>query len=209
MILWHQFQEGGWVMWLILFWLLAAIYVFTERAVYLFAAHQEVSVFSATITKLVLSSDWNRAIMMCGAARTPLGRITKAGLEKARLGRAAFQQGLDEAALRELPAISRNIGYMALFSNLAMLCGLFGTIVGLIQSFGSVGAESVDPSQKARILAAGISVAMNCTAFGLLTAIVGLLGYSLLTGWSQSIEDDIHLETVKIHNAVLKQLQRG
>lgn len=209
MILWHQFQEGGWVMWPILFWLLATVFVFMERALYLFGAHQEVSLFTATITKLILSADWKRAIMMCAAARTPLGRITKAGLEKAHRGPEAFQEGLDEAALRELPAIGRNIGYMTLFANLAMLCGLFGTIVGLIGSFGSVGGESIDASQKARILAAGISEAMNCTAFGLLTAIVALVGYAILSGWAQGIEDDIHVETVKIYNAVVKQLGSG
>lgn len=209
MILWHQFQEGGWVMWLILVWLCAAVFVFIEKALYLFGAHQEASVFTATISKLILSADWNRAIVICGAAKTPLGRITKAGLEKARTGGPpAFQQGLDEAALAELPALNRGIGYMALFSNLAMLCGLFGTIVGLIGSFGSVGAESIDPTQKARILAAGIAEAMNCTAFGLLTAIVALIGFALLNVWAQEIEDDIHTETVKIYNAVVKQLRK-
>jgi biopolymer transport protein ExbB/TolQ len=207
MILWHQFQEGGWAMWLILFWLVCSVVVFAERALYLFSAHQEVSIFTATISKLVSSRDWSRAIVMCAAAKTPLGRITKAGLERASSGPEAFEKGLAEAALRELPAISRNIGYMALFSNLAMLCGLFGTILGLIGSFGSVASESVDTTQKARILAAGIAEAMNCTAFGLLTAIVALVGYALLSSWAQEIEDDIHAETSKIFNAVLKQLR--
>lgn len=196
-------------MWLILFWLVCSIGVFLERAVYLFSAYQEVSVFTAAISKLILSNDWARAIAICGAARTPLGRITKAGLEQAQQGPVAFQRGLDEAALRELPSISRNIGYMALFSNLAMLCGLFGTILGLIGSFGSVAAESVETTEKARILAAGISEAMNCTAFGLLTAIVALVGYALLNGWAQEIEDDIHAETTTIYNVVIKQLRTG
>lgn len=209
MILWHQFQEGGWAMWLILFWLLCAIGVFIERSLYLFGAYQEVGIFTATISKLILSNDWNRAIVICGAAKTPLGRITRAGLEKVYLGPAAFQKGLDEAALRELPAISRNIGYMALFSNLAMLCGLFGTILGLIGSFGSVAAESVETTEKARILASGIAEAMNCTAFGLLTAIVALVGYALLNAWAQEIEDDIHAETTTIFNVVIKQLRAG
>jgi biopolymer transport protein ExbB/TolQ len=99
------------------------------------------------------------------------------------------------------------VEYLALYANLAMLCGLFGTIVGLIKSFGSVGAESVDPSQKARILADGISEAMNCTAFGLLTAIVAVVGYAILGNWAQRIEDNIHAATVKISNAVLRRTE--
>lgn len=204
MILLSHFREGGWAMWPILGWLVAVIAAFWWKAVYLFSAHQETSVFTATITKLVEAGDWNRAIRLADAAKTPLGRITRGGLVHAPRGLEAFERGMDEVALYELPTIHRGIEYLALYANLAMLCGLFGTIVGLIKSFGSVGAESVDPSQKARILADGISEAMNCTAFGLLTAVVAVIGYAILGAWAQRIEDDIHAATVKISNAVLR-----
>lgn len=205
MIAWQHFQAGGWAMWIILVWLSAAVVVFIQRSIYLFAAHQEVSVFTATITKLIESGDWDRAIRLCGAAKTPLGRITRHGLSKAKLGAQAFQAGMDEQALRELPALRRHTDYLALFANLAMLSGLFGTIVGLIKSFGVVGGESIELEKKARVLAEGIAEAMNCTAFGLLTAILALLGFALLTQWTRTIEDDIEAETVKILNAVVQR----
>jgi biopolymer transport protein ExbB len=56
----------------------------------------------------------------------------------------------------------------------------FCTVVGLVQAFGAVGGESVDPSQKARLLAEGISEAMNCTAFGLLVWLPSLVALILL-----------------------------
>jgi biopolymer transport protein ExbB len=95
-----------------------------------------------------------------------------------------------------------------MFSNLAMLSGLFGTIVGLIKAFGAVGGESVDPSQKARILAEGISEAMNCTAFGLLSAIVALIGFSVLNGKTQGLEDDINEASVQVLNLVVANRQK-
>jgi len=62
-----------------------------------------------------------------------------------------------------------------------LVSGLFGTVIGLVKAFGAVGSESIDPSQKARILAEGISEAMNCPAFGL---IVGFgVGVPILVGW--------------------------
>lgn len=207
MVLLHHFREGGWAMWPILGWLAAVVVAFCWKAVYLFSAHQETSVFTATITKLVESGDWSRAIRLADAAKTPLGRITHGGLVNASRGLAAFERGMDEVALYELPTIHRGVEYLALYANLAMLCGLFGTIVGLIKSFGSVGAESVDPSQKARILADGISEAMNCTAFGLMTAVVAVIGYALLSTWAQRIEDDVHAATVKISNAVIRRTE--
>lgn len=205
MTLWQHFEAGGWAMWPILFWLLAVVYVFFSKAVYLFAAYQEVNIFTAAVTKFVEVGDWERAIRLSDSAKTPLGRITRGGLLKAPAGVRGLQEGMDEVALYELPVIHSRIGYLALYANLAMLCGLFGTIVGLIKSFGSVGAESVDATQKARILAEGIAEAMNCTAFGLLTAIVAVVGFAVLGAWAQDVEDGIHAETVKIFNAALRR----
>ena len=118
------------------------------------------------------------------------------------------QAAMDEGALREMPKITKRTGFLALFANLAMLCGLFGTIVGLIKAFGAVGGESVDPSQKARILAEGISEAMNCTAFGLISAITALMGFAFLNGKTQSMEDDINEASVTVLNLVVANRQK-
>ncbi len=89
-----------------------------------------------------------------------------------------------------------------------MLSGLLGTVSGLIVSFGAVSGESVDPSQKARILAEGISEAMNCTAFGLIVAIIGLIGYAVLNGKTQTLEDDINEASVQVLNLVVTNRQK-
>ena len=206
--LWHQYQEGGWAMWLILFWLVCSIAVIVERTVFLFGASINKDVFVATMQKCILAGDVAKAVKMCSAANAPLARIVQAGLVKVNRPDEEVQAGMDEAALREMPAINRRTGFLALFSNLAMLCGLFGTIVGLIRAFGAVGGESVDPSQKARILAEGIAEAMNCTWFGLLVAIIGLIGFAVLNGKTQQIEDDINEASVQILNLVVANRQK-
>jgi len=98
------------------------------------------------------------------------------------------------------------MAFLALLSNLAMLCGLLGTITGLIAAFGAVGGHgggpSIDPGKKAELLAAGISEAMNCTAFGLIVAILGLVAYALLNTKTQSVTDDINEATVQVLNLV-------
>jgi biopolymer transport protein ExbB/TolQ len=93
-------------------------------------------------------------------------------------------------------------------ANLSMLSGLLGTVLGLIESFGAVGGESVDPSQKARILAEGISEAMNCTAFGLIVAIMGLIGFAVLNGKTQQLEDDVNEASVQVLNLVVTNRQK-
>jgi biopolymer transport protein ExbB len=206
--LWHSYQDGGWAMWLILFWLICSIAVIVERTVFLFGASINKDVFVATMQKCILAGDVAKAVKMCSAANAPLARIVQAGLVKVNRPDEEVQAGMDEAALREMPAINRRTGFLALFSNLAMLCGLFGTIIGLIRAFGAVGGESVDPSQKARILAEGISEAMNCTAFGLISAIVALMGFAFLNGKTQGMEDDINEASVRVLNLVVANRQK-
>ena len=204
----EHFKEGGWGMWPILFWSIITIGIIVERALYLYGSAINKDVFLATMQKCILAGDVAKAVKMCSAANAPLARIVQQGLLKVNRPDDEVQAAMDEAALVELPKINKLVGFLALFANLAMLCGLFGTIVGLIKAFGAVGGESVDPSQKARILAEGISEAMNCTAFGLMAAITALVGFAFLNGKTQGMEDDINEASVRVLNLVVANRQK-
>src|SRR3954463_5648831 len=206
--LWHQYQQGGWAMWLILFWLVCSIAGIVERTGFLFGASINKDLFVATMQKCILAGDVAKAVKMCSAANAPLARIVQAGLVKVNRPDEEVQAAMDEAALREIPKIAQRTGYLALLANLAMLTGLLGTVSGLITSFGAVSGESVDPSQKARILAEGISEAMNCTAFGLIVALIALIGFAVLNGKTQQIEDDINEASVQVLNLVVTNRQK-
>jgi biopolymer transport protein ExbB/TolQ len=197
----HHFQEGGWGMYPILLFQILAIGIIVERAIYVYKASINKDVFLATMQKCILAGDVGRAIKMCSAANAPLARIVKAGLLKVNRPDSEVQASMDEAALRELPKIEHRTGYLALLANLAMLSGLLGTVSGLIGAFGAV--ANADASSKATMLAKGISEAMNCTAFGLMAAIVALIGFALINGKTQSLLDDINGATVQVVNLVV------
>ena len=197
----HHFEEGGWGMYPILFWQILAIGIIIERAIYLYRSSINRDVFLATMQKCILSGDIGRAIKLCSAANAPLARIVKAGLMKVNRPDHEVQAAMDEAALRENPRIEQRTGYLALLANLAMLSGLLGTVTGLIAAFGAV--ANADAASRATMLAAGISEAMNCTAFGLLAAIIALIGFAVLNGKTQSIMDDINGATVQVMNLVV------
>jgi biopolymer transport protein ExbB/TolQ len=206
--MWKHFQDGGWGMYPIVLWSIITIGVIVERALYLYGSSINKEVFLATMQKCILAGDVAKAVKMCSAANAPLARIIQSGLVKVNRPDEEVQSAMDEAALREIPKIASRTGYLALLANLAMLSGLLGTITGLIKSFGAVGGESVDPSQKARILAEGISEAMNCTAFGLIVALTALIGYALLNGKTQELEDDINEASVQVLNLVTQNRQK-
>lgn len=197
----RHYEEGGWVMHIILCFLAITWGFIIERSVYLYKSSINKDVFLATMQKCILAGDIGRAIKLCSAASAPLARIVKAGLMRVNRPDSEVQAAMDEAALRELPLVEKRTGYLALLANLSMLCGLFGTVVGLISSFEAVGGA--DAATKATLLAKGISEAMNCTAFGLMSAIIALVGFALLNGKTQGIIDDVNSATVQVMNLVV------
>ena len=187
----EAFKEGGWGMYPILLLCLITIYLTVERALYLAKSKIDVEKLMSLVKSQIVAGNLRGAISSCDATPVGVTKIIAAGLRKAEQGGSEheIQQGMDEEALRELPKIEKRTGYLAMLGNLATLAGLLGTITGLIKSFA--GVAGVDPSQKATLLSKGISEAMNCTAFGLGTGIVGLASFAWLNGKTQAILDDI------------------
>jgi biopolymer transport protein ExbB/TolQ len=102
-----------------------------------------------------------------------------------------------------MPRLEKRTHYLATFANIATLLGLLGTIIGLIQAFQAV--SNASPAERADLLAASISVAMNTTAFGLIVAIPLLLVHSVLQSKTTSIVDSLEMASVKFLNTVVER----
>ncbi len=196
----EAFKEGGWGMWPILALSIVAVGVTVDRAIYLIRSTIDKRQFMALMQKLITQGNVAQAIKVCSGTSKPMTRIVQAGLMRVNRSDEDVKAAMDEAALRELPLIEQRTGYLAMIGNVATLMGLLGTIVGLIKSFA--GVAGIDPSQKATLLAKGISEAMNCTAFGLMVGITSLLAFSLLNGKTQAIIDDINHVSAQVQNLV-------
>jgi biopolymer transport protein ExbB/TolQ len=198
----EAFEKGGFMMWPILITSIFVWGVAIERIIYLFfRASAPAEALLHLLERSIMSGDLARAIKDSLTQNSPLARIIRAGLTKVERGTDEVQAAIDEAALRELPKIEKRTPYLAMFGNVAMLLGLLGTITGMIISFGAV--ANADPSEKASLLARGISEAMNCTAFGLITAIPALLLFAILQGKTQKLVDDINEGSIRVVNLVL------
>jgi biopolymer transport protein ExbB/TolQ len=112
---------------------------------------------------------------------------------------------MEESLLETLPRIEKRTHYLATFANIATLLGLLGTIIGLIKAFTAVAAAN--PAEKADMLSASISVAMNTTAFGLMVAIPLLLAHTVLQSKTTEIVDSLEMAAVKFLNAVTDPAQ--
>ncbi|MCC7382101.1 MAG: MotA/TolQ/ExbB proton channel family protein [Deltaproteobacteria bacterium] len=198
----HSFQEGGWGMYPIALCSVFILSIAVERIYFLFfKASIEKDAFVQAMRKYILAGNVGKALALASQTNTPLSNIIKAGLVKVNKSDAEVQAAMDEASLREVPKLEKRTAFLAMLANVAMLAGLLGTIVGLIQCFAAVAVG--DPSEKATMLAKGISEAMNCTAFGLLTAIPGLVFFGILQGKTQKLNDDINEASVSVLNLIV------
>ena len=184
------------------------IAIVIDRVVMLFfRASINKDAFMRGLKKHIYAGDLEKAISYtAGQKQTPLTAVVKAGLMNVPKGESEVQAAMDEATLRETPKVERRTGYLAMIGNAAMLCGLLGTVSGLITCFQAV--AHVNPADKATILSNGISEAMNCTAFGLLTAIPSLIMFSLLMGRTQHMVDDINECSVGLLNLIISNKEK-
>jgi biopolymer transport protein ExbB len=105
-----------------------------------------------------------------------------------------------------VPRLEKRTPYVALASSITTLLGLLGTIMGLIQAFTAV--ANANPAEKADLLSASISVAMNTTAFGLMVAIPLLIVHAILTSKTGDIVDSLEMATVKALNVFSRRAKR-
>jgi len=126
---------------------------------------------------MLLRGDLKQAIAFCDSRPTPLTNTLKSGLIQVMNKRPdeEIQVAMDASVLRETPKLEGWTSFLAVFGNVAVLIGLLGTIIGLITSFA--GVAKADQATKAAKLSQGIAEALNCTAFGLLVAIVSIVTY--------------------------------
>jgi biopolymer transport protein ExbB len=110
-----------------------------------------------------------------------------------------MKTGVEERANVELPALEAHLGALAVISNVATLCGLFGTVIGMIQSFTSM--ANSPGGVKADEMAGGIAVALVCTAGGLVVAVPSLILYNVLKGFIEGFVlqiEDASVEMIDI-----------
>lgn len=202
----QQFNQGGPFMWVILMVLAVACTVVIERMFFYFViCRHRGAKLVARIAKALNSDKLDEAKKVAGSAGAPVNVLLSTALERfgAGMNHEDIQEGVEEAAIQEVPRMSQRLNYLSLLANIATLLGLLGTIGGLKVSFSSLGA--VEASQKAVMLARGISQAMNTTAFGLMVAVPCMAAYTVLYNKQQRLTKDLDEAVVKVLNYLKKK----
>ncbi len=169
-----------------------AVAITLERLYFLYMkSSMNVRAFLSQLAPSVQRRDLQSASQFCDTVAAPAARLAKSLIVRAlaKGSREDVEAMIEASLVRESHPIERRTSYLSMLANIATLLGLLGTISGLISAFAA--AAKIDPSQKAELLAMGISEAMNCTAYGLIVAIFALVMYALLQGKTQSLLDEL------------------
>ncbi|MBC7421774.1 MAG: MotA/TolQ/ExbB proton channel family protein [Bdellovibrio sp.] len=198
----RAFTEGGAVMYVILIFAVLTLVLVVERFMTLKSLRVDKKEFTDQVFRMIVAGDLRQAISFCDAKPTPLANTVKAGLVQALNKRPdeEVQVAMDASVLREMPRLEGWTAFLAVFGNIAVLAGLLGTIIGMIGSFRAV--ADADPAKKAELLSAGISHALNCTGFGLITAIVAIVFYGLFQHMIQKAENEMIETSMSLMNLV-------
>jgi len=197
-------QEGGTFMYIILVVFVFGLAIAIERFIVLSTVKRKNQVMWDEILPHLKRGEFSKAEKITNSSTSDIGRILTYGIEQSNLGKRHddIELAMEEGLMEVLPKLEKRTPYLATFANIATLLGLLGTIMGLISAFTAV--ANVDPSEKANLLSASISVAMNTTAFGLMAAIPLLLAFSFLQTKTTVIVDSLEMVSVKFINILRK-----
>ncbi|MCW8127786.1 MotA/TolQ/ExbB proton channel family protein [Microbulbifer halophilus] len=202
------FQTGGTFMYPILVVGALGAAVAVERYIRLIYERHTNRATWDKLEPVLNSGDFDRARNLVKQDKSGASEILAMGL--ARQGavrrREDIEIAMEESMMEIVPQLEKRTPYVALFSNIATLLGLLGTIMGLIEAFTAV--ANANPAEKADLLSASISVAMNTTAFGLMTGIPLLIIHALLNSLTGEIVDSLEMVSVKALNIISMSSRR-
>ncbi len=196
------FQEGGFFMYPILAILAFGVGIAVERYIYLATTKSKNRQMWDKVLPLIKSRDYKSAQEIMSKSDAIICNILSYGLSRVGVAQKHddVETAMEEGLLETVPRLEKRTHYLSTFANVATLLGLLGTIIGLIEAFTAV--SNANPTEKAALLSASISVGMNTTAFGLLVAIPLLLIYSVLQAKTAEIIDSLEMASVKVLNII-------
>ena len=201
-IILNFFREGGIFLYPIALVWVVGLVIALERFGFIMKAGAGNRRIWAQVQPLLELGKFREALQAVANSETALAHIMRYGITRIQTARRRddIEKALEESLVEVIPRLEKRTHYLASLANIAMLMGLLGTIIGLISAFAAV--AQANPAEKASLLAASISVAMNNTALGLVTAITLLLAHLYLETKTTEIVDSLEVASVKFLNAL-------
>jgi biopolymer transport protein ExbB len=199
------FKDGGFVLFPLAIIFVVGVTISIERWLYLTVETSRNRSLWEDVAPHLGAGNFKQAITLANNSQAQIGTVLKYGLARLTTARRRddIQQAMEESLLEIVPRLEKRTPYLSALANIGMLVGLLGTIIALINAFGAV--SQANPAEKASLLAAAISEAMNATASGLFVAITLLLAHMFLEAKTTSLIDSLEIAVVKFLNSITER----
>ena len=203
------FKQGGAFLYPIAAVFAIGLVVAVERFIYLTRVSGGNRRLWAQLAPLLQHGDFRKAMAVAEKTDSSLSTIMRYGISRVATAqrRDDVEKAMEESLIEVIPRLEKRTHYLATLANIGMLMGLLGTVIGLIHAFAAV--ASVNPAEKASMLSASISVAMNNTALGLGLAITLLLCHMYLETKTTELVDSLEVASIKFLNTVFEAREQG
>jgi len=192
------FQAAGWPIWLLLIASIVATALIIERLLYLRRSKILPKKLLDEVVQIYRGGSVNAGVIDKLEKSSPLGAVLSAALRNVDAPREVMKESIEEAGSGVAHTLERFLTTLGTIATLAPLMGLFGTVVGMIEIFGSQNASGSNPAQ----LAHGISVALYNTGFGLAIAMPTLVFYRHFRALVDSFVIEMEQQAVKFVDIV-------
>ncbi|MSQ21471.1 MAG: MotA/TolQ/ExbB proton channel family protein [Betaproteobacteria bacterium] len=187
-------QAAGWPIWFLLLASIIAVALIIERVV----ALREQKVIPAGLLDKAIAAHRERGVsndmLLSLAASSPFGRVLAAGLRNHASPRPVMKEAIDEEGRAVTHELERYLTTLGTIASISPLMGLFGTVVGMIEIFGSQAPSGANPQQ----LAHGISIALYNTGFGLMIAIPAMIFFRHFRGKVETFVVDMEQQAARL-----------
>ncbi len=202
------FQDCGLFIYPSLLIMASGLSIAIERFIVLGRARAENRKMWDRIFPMLQGGKFQQVLGYTTKSDTAIGKIVSNGLARLQTARRRedIDAAMEEGMMEIVPRLEKRTHYIATFANVITLVGLLGTISGLIRAFTAV--SQVNPAEKAEMLSASISIAMNNTAFALAVAIPFLLIHSFLNARASEIVDSLEAAKISFLNLVQSHSQQ-
>ena len=203
------FREGGPFLYLMALIFVVGIGMAIERFIFLTAETTSNRRLWNQVAPLIANGNFKQVVAITQKSSASIATALNYGIARIAGARRRddIEKAMDESLLEIIPRIEKRTPYLQALANIGMLVGLLGTVIGLIAAFASI--ATANPAEKASLLAASISVAMNNTASGLFVAITLLLAHMFLEAKTTKLIDSLEIANVKFLNSVVERRQEA
>ncbi|MBK9160617.1 MAG: MotA/TolQ/ExbB proton channel family protein [Nitrosomonadales bacterium] len=187
-------EAAGWPIWFLILASVIAVGLIAERLAYLRSNRIAPQTLLDEVVNELKQRGVSDSMLAKLAEGSPLGRIFSAGLKNIKSSPEVMKESIEEAGRAVTHDLERFLTTLGTIATISPLLGLFGTVVGMIEIFGSQTATGNSPAT----LAHGISVALYNTAFGLIVAVPSMIAYRHFRSQVDSLTIEMEQQAIKL-----------